>query len=102
MDNNESLNNDGRKFNYLSMHDKAEMLQRLEDKEKTATELADEYGIARSTVSRHKKRSEHIKKSARAIHPNDTSRQRVRKPSQPIIVTQKMLRKQALIYYNEF
>lgn len=108
---------ESRKNNFLSLKDKAEILERLEQGA-LASALAREYGVSKSTVSRFKKRKETIQKAVTAIYPNNTDRRTMRGTFHPkmeqelykwyleqcnqnIDVTIPMLRRQAQIYYNE-
>lgn len=107
-----------RRNNFLSLKDKAEILERLE-KGATASHLAREYGISKSTVSRFKKRKQSIKEAVTTLYPNNTDRRTMRGTFHPkmeaalykwyldqcnqnIIVTSTMLREQATFYYNQF
>lgn len=112
------LIDESRKNNFLSLKDKAEILTRLEQGE-TATNLAREYGISKSTVSRFKKRKESIHEAVTTIYPNNTSRRTMRGTFHPkmeqalykwyvdqleqnVDVSTAMLRNQAQIFYAEF
>lgn len=66
-----------RKNNYLSLKDKAEILQRL-DQGAQASSLAREYGISKSTISRFKKKKVVIEKAVTTIYPNNTERRTMR------------------------
>lgn len=109
---------EGPKNNYLSIKDKAEIIERLENGA-MASGLAREYGISKSTISRFKKRKETIKKAVTTLYPNNTDRRTMRGTFHPkmeqalykwyqdkcknnIDVTQTMLREQAQIFYNKF
>lgn len=118
IDESEVIIDESRKNNFLSLKDKAEILERLEQGE-LATSLAREYGISKSTISRFKKRKETINKAVTTIYPNNTDRRTMRgtfhpkmeqalykwyldKSSQNIDITTVMLRNQAQVFYNEF
>lgn len=107
-----------RKNNFLSLKDKAEILQRLDEGE-LASNLAREYGISKSTISRFKKRKETIQEAVTIIFPNNTDRRTMRgtfykkteaalyqwyleQQQRHIEVTSTMLRDMAQIYYNQF
>lgn len=109
---------ESRRNNFLSLKDKAEILERLDNGE-TAANLAREYGISKSTVSRFKKRKEIIHKAVTTIYPNNTNRRTMRGTFHPKMeqalykwymeqceqnneVSTAMLRHQAQIFYNEF
>lgn len=104
-----------RKNNYLSLKDKAEILHRL-DQGAQASNLAREYGISKSTVSRFKKKKTVIEKAV--TNPNNTERRTMRgtlykkteaalyqwyleQKRQNIAVTGAMLQKKAQQLYNE-
>lgn len=118
MDESEMIVDESRKNNFLSLKDKAEILDRLE-RGTSGTVLAREYGISKSTISRFKKRKETIQKAVTTIYPNNTDRRTMRMSFHPrmeqalyewyleqcnrnIEVTTTMLRNQAHIYYNKF
>lgn len=118
IDESEVIIDESRKNNFLSLKDKAEILERLEQGE-AATNLAREYGISKSTISRFKKRKETIHKAVTSIYPNNTDRRTMRGTFHPkmeqalykwyldqcnqnVEVSTAMLRSQAQIYYNEF
>lgn len=118
IDESEVIIDESRKNNFLSLKDKAEILERLEQGE-SGTNLAREYGISKSTVSRFKKRKETIHKAVTTVYPNNTDRRSMRGTFHPkmeqalykwyleqcdenIDVTTAMLRSQAQIYYNQF
>lgn len=109
---------ESRKNNFLSLKDKAEILERM-DQGETASNLAREYGISKSTVSRFKKRKETIYKAVTTIYPNNTNRRTMRGTFHPkmeqalykwymeqcqqhVDVTTAMLRNQAQHFYTEF
>lgn len=109
---------ESRKNNFLSLKHKAEILERLEQGE-TASHLAREYGISKSTISRFKKRKEIIHKAVTTIYPNNTDRRTMRGTFHPkmeqalykwyveqceqcVDVSTAMLRSQAQTFYNEF
>lgn len=117
IDESEVIIDESRKNNFLSLKDKAEILERLEQGE-SATNLAREYGISKSTISRFKKRKETIHKAVTSIYPNNTDRRTMRGTFHPkmeqalykwyleqcnqnIDVSTAMLRSQAQIFYNE-
>lgn len=106
-----------RKNNYLSLKDKAEILKRL-DQGAQASNLAREYGISKSTVSRFKKKKTVIEKAVTTIYSNNTERRTMRgtlykkteaalyqwyleQKRQNIAVTGEMLRKKAQQLYSE-
>lgn len=66
-----------RKNNYLSLKDKAEILQRL-DQGAQASSLAREYGISKSTISRFKKKKVVIEKAVTTIYSNNAERRTMR------------------------
>lgn len=118
IDESEVIIDESRKNNFLSLKDKAEILERLERGE-AATNLAREYGISKSTVSRFKKRKDTIHKAVTSIYPNNTDRRTMRGTFHPkmeqalykwyveqcnqnIDVSTAMLRSQAQFYYGEF
>lgn len=118
IDDNEVIIDESRKNNFLSLKDRAEILERIEQGE-AATNLAREYGISKSTVSRFKKRKDTIYKAVTSIYPNNTDRRTMRGTFHPkmeqalykwyleqcnqnIDVTTKMLRNQAKFFYNKF
>lgn len=118
IDESEVIVDESRKNNFLSLKDKAEILERL-DQGEAATNLAREYGISKSTVSRFKKRKDTIHKAVTSIYPNNTDRRTMRGTFHPkmeqalykwyveqcdknIDVSTAMLRGQAQIFYNEF
>lgn len=118
IDESEVIIDESRKNNFLSLKDKAEILQRLEQGD-LASNLAREYGISKSTISRFKKRKETIHKAVTTIYPNNTDRRTMRGTFHPkmeqalykwyleqckqnVNVSTSMLRSQAQIYYNEF
>lgn len=106
-----------RKNNFLSLKDKAEILQRL-DQGALASNLAREYGISKSTISRFKKKKDCIRKAVTTTFPNNTERRTMRgtlyketeaalyqwysdQKQKNIKVTSSMLQKKARILYNE-
>lgn len=118
MENTNVIIDENRKNNFLSLKDKAEILQRLEQGA-IASCLAREYGISKSTVSRFKKHKESIQEAVTSIYPNNTERRTMRgtfhpkmeqalykwyvnKTNQNIIISSTMLREQAHIFYNQF
>lgn len=118
MDENEMIIDERRKNNFLPLKDKAEILDRL-DRGASASGLAREYGISKSTVSRYKKSRETIHKAVTTIYPNNTDRRTMRGTFHPkmeqklykwyleqceqnVEVTTAMLRSQAQIYYSKF
>ncbi|XP_055294859.1 tigger transposable element-derived protein 2-like [Sitodiplosis mosellana] len=107
-----------RKNNFLSLKDKAEILQRL-DEGALATNLARQYGISKSTISRFKKRKETIQNAVTTIFPNNTDRRTMRgtfykkteaalyewykkQRQQNVEVTGSMLREKAQFFYDTF
>lgn len=117
IDENDVIIDESRKNNFLSLKDKAEILERL-DRGATASHLAREYGISKSTISRFKKRKQSIQEAVTTIYPNNTDRRTMRgtfhpkmeqalykwylnKCDQNIEITSSMLREQAHIFYNE-
>ncbi|XP_031636027.1 tigger transposable element-derived protein 2-like [Contarinia nasturtii] len=118
IDESEVIIDESRKNNFLSLKDKAEILQRLEQGD-LASNLAREYGISKSTISRFKKRKETIHKAVTTIYPNNTDRRTMRgtfhpkmeqalykwyleQCSQNVSISTAMLRSQAQIFYNQF
>lgn len=118
IDESDMVVDESRKNNFLSLKDKAEILERLEQGE-TASNLAREYCISKSTVSRFKKRKEIIHKAVTTIYPNNTNRRTMRGTFHPkmeqalykwyvdqcqqnVDVSTAMLRNQAQIFYKEF
>lgn len=118
IDESDVVIDESRKNNFLSLKDKAEILERLENGE-TAANLAREYGISKSTVSRFKKRKEIIHRAVSTIYPNNTNRRTMRGTFHPkmeqalykwyveqcqqnVEVSTAMLRHQAQIFYHEF
>lgn len=118
IDESDVVIDESRRNNFLSLKDKAEILERLENGE-TASNLAREYGISKSTVSRFKKRKEIIHKAVTTIYPYNTNRRTMRGTFHPkmeqalykwymeqlqqkLRVSTAMLRNQAQIFYNEF
>lgn len=116
-DGDDLITDTSRKNNYLSLKDKAEILQRL-DHGAQASNLAREYGISKSTVSRFKKKKMVIEKAVTTIYPNNTERRTMRgtfykktetalyqwyleQRRQNIAVTGVMLRKKAQQLYDE-
>lgn len=114
----EVIVDESRKNNFLTLKDKAEILERL-DQGATASQLAREYGISKSTISRFKKRKTRIQEAVTNIYPNNTDRRTMRGTFHPkmeqalykwyiemcnqhIEVTSSMLREQAQSFYNEF
>lgn len=112
-----TVSDTSRKNNYLSLKDKAEILQRL-DQGAQASNLAREYGISKSTISRFKKKKIVIEKAVTTIYPNNTERRTMRgtfykktesalyqwyleQRRQNITVTGMMLRKRAQQLYDE-
>lgn len=106
-----------KKKNFLSLKDKAEILQRLEHGA-MGSQLAREYGISKTTVSRFKKRKDVIKKAVTTIYPNNTERRTMHggfykkmedalyqwyleQKRQHSDVTGPMLRQKAKTLYNE-
>lgn len=117
IDENEVIIDESRKNNFLSLKDKAEILERL-DKGATASHLAREYGISKSTISRFKQRKNRIQEAVTNIYPNNTDRRTMRgtfhpkmeqelykwyleKCEQNVDVSSLMLRQQAQILYEE-
>lgn len=117
IDDSEVIIDESRKNNFLSLKDKAEILERLEQGE-SATNLAREYGISKSTISRFKKRKDTIHNAVTSIYPNNTDRRTMRGTFHPrmeqalykwyleqcnqnIDISTAMLRCQAQIFYNE-
>lgn len=115
---NEVIIDESRKNNFLSLKDKAEILERLENGA-TASHLAREYGISKSTISRFKKRKTRIQEAVTNIYPHNTDRRTMRGTFHPkmeqalykwyielcnqnIDVSSSMLRYQAQIFYSEF
>lgn len=113
----DSVTDTSRKNNYLSLKDKAEILQRLEQGAK-ASNLAREYGISKSTISRFKKKKMAIEKAVTTIYSNNSARCTMRgtlykktesalyqwhleQTRQNITVTGLMLRKRAQQLYDE-
>lgn len=118
MENDDLIIDDSRKNNFLSLKDKAEILQRL-DEGAMASCLAREYGVSKSTISRFKKRKDSIQMAVTTIYPNNTERRTLRGTFHPkmeqalykwylnkchhkISVSTSMLREQAHSYYNQF
>ncbi|XP_055318118.1 tigger transposable element-derived protein 2-like [Sitodiplosis mosellana] len=118
IDESEVIIDESRKNNFLSLKDKAEILERL-DQGESATNLASEYGISKSTISRFKKRKETIHMAITSIYPNNTDRRTLRgtfhpkmeqalykwyveQSNQNVDVSTAMLRSQAQIFYAEF
>lgn len=66
-----------RKNNFLSLKDKAEILQRL-DQGTQASSLAREYGISKSTISRFKKKKVVIETAVTTIYSNNAERRTMR------------------------
>lgn len=116
-DDKEVIVDGNRKNNFLSLKDKAEILQRL-DQGALASNLAREYGISKSTVSRFKKRKDTIQNAVTSIFPNNTDRRTMRgtfykktetalyqwylkQCEQSVEVTGSMLREKAQSIYNE-
>lgn len=114
----EVIIDESRKNNFLSLKDKAEILERLENGA-TASHLAREYGISKSTISRFKKRKTRIQEAVTNIYPNNTDRRTMRGTFHPkmeqalykwyielcnqhIDVSSSMLRYQAQVFYSEF
>lgn len=114
----ESIADASRKNNFLSLKDKAEILQRL-DQGSLASNLAREYNISKSTISRFKKRKETIQNAVTTIFPNNTDRRTMRgtlfkkteaalygwyqdQRGDHIEVTGSMLREKAQLFYNTF
>lgn len=117
IDESEVIIDESRRNNFLSLKDKAEILERL-DQGESATNLAREYGISKSTISRFKKRKETIHKAVTSIYPNNTDRRTMRGTFHPkmeqalykwyleqcnqnVNVSTAMLRSQAQIFYTE-
>lgn len=109
---------ESRKNNFLSLKDKAKILERLENGA-LASHLAREYGISKSTISRFKKRKTRIQEAVTNIYPNNTDRRTMRGTFHPkmeqalykwyielseqnIDVSASMLRFQAQVFYREF
>lgn len=118
IDESEVIIDESRKNNFLSLKDKAEILERLDSGE-SATNLAREYGISKSTISRFKKRKETIHKAVTSIYPNNTDRRTMRGTFHPkmeqalykwyleqisanVEVSNAILRGQAQIFYKQF
>lgn len=118
IDESELIVDGSRKNNFLSLEDKAEILHRLDEGE-LASNLAREYGISKSTISRFKKRKGTIQNAVTKIFPNNTDRRTMRGPfykkteaalyewyqkqcQKNIEVTGSMLRKKAQFFYNTF
>lgn len=116
-DGDDLVTDTARKNNYLSLKDKAEILQRL-DQGAQASNLAREYGISKSTVSRFKKKKTVIEKAVTVTYPNNTERRTMRgtfykkteaalyqwyleQRRQNTAVTGVMLRKKAQQLYDE-
>lgn len=106
-----------RKNNFLSLKDKAEILQRL-DQGALASNLAREYGISKSTVSRFKKKKDVIQQAVTTTFPNNTERRTMRgtlykkteaalyqwylaQKQKNVNVTSSMLREKAQVFYNQ-
>ena len=117
IDDSEVIIDESRKNNFLSLKDKAEILERLEQGE-AATNLAREYNISKSTISRFKKRKETIHKAVTSIYPNNTDRRTLRGTFHPkmeqalykwyleqcdqnVDISTAMLRSQAQIFYTQ-
>lgn len=114
----ETIIDESRKNNFLTLKDKAEILQRLDEGE-LASSLAREYGISQSTISRFKKRKESIQKAVTTIYSNNSNRRTLRgtfykkteealyqwyleERQKNIDVTGTMLRNKAQYFYNKF
>lgn len=117
IDDSEVIIDESRKNNFLSLKDKAEILERLEQGE-SATNLAREYNISKSTISRFKKRKETIHTAVTSIYPNNTDRRTLRGTFHPkmeqalykwyleqcdqnVDISTAMLRSQAQIFYTQ-
>lgn len=117
-DQDDIIIDESRKNNFLSLKDKAEILERLETGV-SGSQLAREYGISKSTVSRFKKRRDSIQKAVTKIFPNNTDRRTMRGTFHPrmeaalykwyleqcsanVVVTVPMIREQAQYFYGQF
>lgn len=118
IDESELIADGSRKNHFLSLKDKATILQRL-DEGALASNLAREYGISKSTISRFKKRKETIQNAVTTIFPNNTDRRTMRgsfykkteaalyewyqeQRQHNVEVSGTMLREKAQIFYNAF
>lgn len=117
LDESDVMIDGSRKNNFLSLKDKAEILRRL-DQGTLASNLAREYGISKSTISRFKKKRDCIQKAVTTTFPNNTERRTMRgtlfknteaalhqwyldQKQKNIKVTSSMLQEKAQIFYNE-